>query len=1234
MQTKHANLDCPTSDDLNRYLAGESASSGFESLDGHISMCAQCQQKLVRLGEAQNPISHLIADVVKSPPIQLTVSLQQSLERIRSRPMSENRTGQKSMDFENIALIRDYRILESIGEGGMGCVFRAIHTRLNRPVAIKVLRQDRVNSREAVSRFSREMQLIAQLEHPNIVKALDAGEQDGLHYLVMEFLAGCDVGQLSKRLGPLPIADACQIIRLAATALQYAHDQKIIHRDIKPSNLLLTPDGCVKLLDLGLAQFFDFSLEPSLSHADQAVGTLAYMAPEQLSRREEVTTRSDIFSLGVSLHELLTGQRPFERPGQSPLLAELSSIRPDVDESLSRLIGEMVSNASSKRPLSMQEIVNRLTPFVETADLSSLMTEYFRWSSRKSATSVSKLAHAQLEHRTAVVERSAHETLGDRSLARQQENGGTEMHKNSKVSRFAWPYAIAATVFLGGLGIWWGVDRITKGEPPPVIAGSVPPVIAKGELEVTALGDVAMQLLAEGSVIATRRDTPEQAPLSLHEGLNEVEPGTYTITFDGPETFEPLDDIRVVKGANRKLQLTTSLTKSFQFPPLPEETGAYAAYQGSLWLKDWPNGKKVGFNIRLQVLSIEKRHGGTNFTTLKFETISHHPSGDFEETGYLKVDTEKWRTQNRFEVTEGFVRASGPEISAWVQDNRPGSKSQSIVVPFDKEHDRLKEIAEAAMPLQRLSLHDYIALFFGDASMPVANESVRGLRSMLPMLGDRNSWLKPIANGSGFVPCFVVSSRKRDDALDTLGYLMARRKAEPFGFVRLEANTPSIVALCAVTGSGPAKVDSTEYQSVANEFLDEKPRSQRKKIWDRAGFPEPEQPASTTWQGSISVANSPRQLVKATASSLATETIDDLVCRWIEVEVSSTDDKGEDEHWEAARLLVDDEKYRETGQFEAKKGWFAFGNRHTVFALPGDSDLSEIIDQRLMLSDTPQFRRFSVIDALSMLFVAEFSPASMMSNLRKIAGAKEGLAATSTPTEIKIGSAPAMRGELWESPKNVPVNYRIIRTPRVAFDFFSVVLEQPPIAKISLQVENAGSQFGAINPTLGTPRLIDERRVATESRVKESIKPNWRVWSWKHSSGISFKAWAEFGGMLGVSTNNDRSKVEVLLRNRNGDEIRIPGNALYDDDWNWARKGRIWASVTIPKFRETQMPLIVDRGKELDIANPNNTSKVLFEDLLPEDQAHIKGLRNAQRTKTSPSEQLPKWLEFAPYIRK
>jgi serine/threonine protein kinase len=274
--------------------------------------------------------------------------------------------------------IRDYRILESIGEGGMGHVYRAVHVRLNRPVAIKVLRQDRVNSKEAVARFSREMQVIAQLDHPNIVRALDAGEQEGLHYLVMEFLAGVDVAQLSARLGPLPIPEACQIIQFAATALHFAHERKILHRDVKPSNILLTVDGGVKVLDLGLAQFSELNFEPSLSRTDQALGTLAYMAPEQLSRREEVTTRSDIFSLGVSLHEILTGQRPYERLGSSPLLADLSATRPDIDASLQSLINQMVASVPSQRPASMQEIIERLQPYAASADLPSLVHEYFR----------------------------------------------------------------------------------------------------------------------------------------------------------------------------------------------------------------------------------------------------------------------------------------------------------------------------------------------------------------------------------------------------------------------------------------------------------------------------------------------------------------------------------------------------------------------------------------------------------------------------------------------------------------------------------------------------------------------------------------------------------------------------------------------------------------------------------------------------------------------------------------
>ncbi len=1232
MQADHAQGECPTADDLCRYLAGESSGSGFQSLDSHVANCPRCQQRVEKLSQSQDSISQLIANAAHCPPVHIPVGLQQSLEHIRREPRLENCEGIESMDFEKITFIREYRILESIGEGGMGCVFRAIDTRINRSVAIKILRQDRVNSKEAISRFSREMQLITQLEHPNIVKALNSGEQDGLHYLVMEFLAGVDTGQLSKRLGPLPIADACQIVRLAAIALQYAHDQKIIHRDIKPSNLLLTPDGCVKLLDLGLAQSLDFSNEPPLSRLDQAIGTLAYMAPEQLSRREEVTTRSDIFSLGVSLHELLTGQRPFEQPGQSPLLAELSAIRPDIDESLDRLITEMVANVSTKRPFTMQEVAERLDPFVASADLTSLMTEYYRWNTRKTSASFSRIAHSQMA--TGTTNTIGNASTGDLMLS--EKKTFQRAANMGQQGRKAWLllFCTAVTfVLLGGFGVWQWVKPLA-GELP----GNLPldPVVSDtGELEVTALGDVAKHLLDMGSVFATPKDSSEKEAVSLREGLNSIQPGNYSVVLEGPEVFEPLDDIRIITGANRKRQLTVSLTKSFQYPNIPDEVGAYGAYQGSVWLKDWPKGMEVTFNIRLQVLSTEKRQGGTDLTCLKFEAISHHPTGDFEETGYLKIDTEKWRTQNRFEVVEGFARASGPDIAAWVKENRQERKNLTIVFPFHKESDNLKEIVGDALPPQRLSLHDYIALFFGDASMPVAKDTIRGLRPMLLMSGDRNSWIQPVANGSGFVPCYVVSSRKRDEAKGTMGYSLARTKAEPFGFVKMEVNTPTITVHCAVTGSDTAKCDPSEFDLIKKELQDEKEMPLPKPIfWDRAGIPD--RPASTTWQGSIAVANSPRQLVEATARALGTEMCDEIICRWIEVEASSTNENGEEEHWEAARLLVDVQNYQETGKFEIKKGWLAFGSNKDFFEWPADGDLSEIIDQRLILSDSSrQFRRFSVVDALSMLFDAKSAPGSMMSNLRKeIMGKKNGLAPTRKSIDIDTGSGRPMRGELWESPKGVNVNYAIRRTAGVAFDFFSVNLEQSPLAKLSLQVENAGSNFGSINPVLGTLQQLVDRSAATKARIDELSKPNWRVWSWKHPSGVRFKAWAEFGGMLNRPANNDRTKEEILLRNRNGEEVRVPASALEDKDWNWARKGRIWASVTSPNFKSTQMPLLEDFGKNIEIAIPNSKSTVLFENLKSEDKAFLNDLRAAQKTKPNPAEQLPKWLEFAPYIRK
>jgi len=148
----------------------------------------------------------------------------------------------------------DYVILDRLGGGGMGQVFKARHRRMKRVVALKILPPETVSSAHAIERFEREMEAAARLSHPNIVTAYDAGEDHGVHYLVMEYVDGTDLSYLVKRNGPLPAATTVRYIIQAARGLEYAHGEGVVHRDIKPANLLLDKGGVVKILDMGLAR--------------------------------------------------------------------------------------------------------------------------------------------------------------------------------------------------------------------------------------------------------------------------------------------------------------------------------------------------------------------------------------------------------------------------------------------------------------------------------------------------------------------------------------------------------------------------------------------------------------------------------------------------------------------------------------------------------------------------------------------------------------------------------------------------------------------------------------------------------------------------------------------------------------------------------------------------------------------------------------------------------------------
>jgi serine/threonine-protein kinase len=216
-------------------------------------------------------------------------------------------------------VLGNYVLLERLGEGGMGAVFKARHVKLGRVVALKLIRKERLDNPDFVRRFHREVQAAAQLTHPNIVLAYDADQAGDAHFLAMELVEGTDLGKVVKQHGPLPVAAACDYVRQAALGLQHAFEKGLVHRDIKPANLLLTVNGVVKVLDLGLARLASVEsfLEPSttLTQEGAVMGTPDFIAPEQARDSHSADIRADIYSLGCTLYFLLTGKVPF--PGGS-----------------------------------------------------------------------------------------------------------------------------------------------------------------------------------------------------------------------------------------------------------------------------------------------------------------------------------------------------------------------------------------------------------------------------------------------------------------------------------------------------------------------------------------------------------------------------------------------------------------------------------------------------------------------------------------------------------------------------------------------------------------------------------------------------------------------------------------------------------------------------------------------------------------------------------------------------
>jgi serine/threonine protein kinase len=373
---------CPTTEVLTDYSVGNLPPSSLNAVALHLERCPHCLRNLQGMDDRRDP---LLAELRQADGVE-------PLDEEEFRPVLERLEGlciESPLLLDASPGVRigrrlgPYEILEQLGEGGMGAVYKARHVHLGKLVALKVLPPERMGHADSRARFLLEMKAVGCLNHRNIVLAHDAGVED-VPYLAMELLEGVDLYRLVKEHGALPVADACACVRQAALGLQHAHEHHLVHRDLKPSNLLLTPAGVVKILDLGLARLRSEreDTDPLALPPAAAVGSIDYIAPEQLLHSERVDIRADLYSLGCTLYYLLTGQPPFAGAAytmlhkqQAHLLAvppDVRRPRGDVPAGLATILQRLLAKTPADRPTTPAETAQLLEPFVTKADLRAL----------------------------------------------------------------------------------------------------------------------------------------------------------------------------------------------------------------------------------------------------------------------------------------------------------------------------------------------------------------------------------------------------------------------------------------------------------------------------------------------------------------------------------------------------------------------------------------------------------------------------------------------------------------------------------------------------------------------------------------------------------------------------------------------------------------------------------------------------------------------------------------------
>jgi tRNA A-37 threonylcarbamoyl transferase component Bud32/WD40 repeat protein len=360
------------------YATGKLPQEKATSIAQHLTECPECESTIQAL---ESKSDTLVSGLQVKPPVEPyagETELRRAVANAAQIPAGAKpqanvgAASPEKVSTKGPVKLGPYQLLAKLGEGGMGAVFKARHEHLEKIVAIKVLPKKAMSDPAAVARFRREMKAVGALHHPNIVGAHDAGEQQGVHFLVMEYVEGSDLSSLIKKNGPVTVEQAISYMQQAAKGLAFAHGKSIVHRDIKPANLLVDVEGTVKILDMGLARLDDGAsanaeANQGLTQTGQVMGTVDYMAPEQAFDTHRADAKADVYSLGCTLYRILTGQNAYsgdtvvqkilahrEQP-----IPSICKIRGDTPPGLDALCTRMLAKRPEDRP-TMADVAKEL----------------------------------------------------------------------------------------------------------------------------------------------------------------------------------------------------------------------------------------------------------------------------------------------------------------------------------------------------------------------------------------------------------------------------------------------------------------------------------------------------------------------------------------------------------------------------------------------------------------------------------------------------------------------------------------------------------------------------------------------------------------------------------------------------------------------------------------------------------------------------------------------------------